>query len=75
MTAFQISPEDSRAIDMGLKSLYVYGFVRYSDLFGVTRETGFIYELYPDREKTGGEFVFCTPHPYWFDRVLEPDAS
>ena len=57
-----------------INTLYFYGFLRYSDLFGVTRRTGFMFEFVPDRDHPGnGSFIVC-PHPMWSDDE-EEDAA
>jgi hypothetical protein len=42
---FQLSDEDRAALVEYSRTFYVYGYIRYLDLFGVVRRTGFAYEL------------------------------
>lgn len=54
------------------KNIYVYGYIRYSDLFDIMRRTGFAFEFIPniaDPEKSS--FVQC-PGPLWYDKEEEP---
>ena len=64
---FQIFATDRLAMIEFDVSLYVYGHVRYTDLFGIVRRTGFMFEFIPDKiapEKS--TFVVCR-HPMWKD--------
>jgi hypothetical protein len=56
------------------KSLHIYGSLRYSDLFGITRRTGFTFEFIPDPNNPPlrGCFVM-SPSPLWYDTEEEPD--
>jgi hypothetical protein len=70
--AFQIEPADGEAMMKYTKTLYVYGYVRYLDLFGIMRRTGFMFEFVPlltEPEKS--VFVMC-PSPWWYDKEEEP---
>lgn len=69
---FQINAEDRLAMIEFDVSLYVYGYVRYSDLFGIVRRTGFMFEFIPNKvhpEKS--TFVMCR-HPMWYDQEEAP---
>lgn len=71
---FQIrSDADREAILDASTFLYIYGYVRYSDLFTVTRRTGFMFQYVPNREAPeNGVLVMC-PHAMWYD--IEEDAE
>ena len=66
---FQISDDDREAMLKFRKTLYVYGHIRYLDLFGVTRTTGFMFEYIPSREAPDDSvFAMCPAPNWWFDR-------
>jgi hypothetical protein len=72
---FQISNADRNTILDGIKSLYIYGNVRYSDLFNVARRTGFMFQYIPNREfPEKGVLVMC-PHDMWNDVEEEPESQ
>lgn len=74
--AFQIGAADVRAIRSNTKTLYVYGFIRYVDLFGVVRRTGFIFEFVQNPTmEDGGAFAVCAPHRYWYDVEEKPEGE
>jgi hypothetical protein len=66
---FRISNADREAILKKEKVLYIYGNTRYSDLFQITRRTGFLFECIPET----GVLVMC-PHTLWYDIEEEPEA-
>jgi hypothetical protein len=69
---FQISDAEREAILSDRKNLYLYGFLRYSDLFGVVRRTGFIFEFVAYRNSPENSvFVMCR-HPMWYDTEEHP---
>jgi hypothetical protein len=73
---FQISDTDRYELLDRKKILYVYGYVRYFDLFRVWRRTGFMFEYNADSNAPEkGVFVMC-PHPMWYDteEALESDG-
>jgi hypothetical protein len=64
---FQIEDDDRRAMIRYRKTLYIYGYLTYSDLFKVRRNTGFMFEFIPNKVfPEQGAFVM-TPHPIWDD--------
>jgi hypothetical protein len=67
--AFRISNADREAIFGKNSFLYIYGHVRYLDLFQITRRTGFLFECIPET----GVLVMC-PHTLWYDIEEEPEA-
>jgi hypothetical protein len=58
------------------RTLYVYGSIRYFDLFGVMRSTGFMFEYIPNRsEPEKSAFAMCPNRDWWFDREEENEAK
>jgi hypothetical protein len=63
----QIVDDDRQALIAFKKALYCYGYVRYFDLFGIFRITGFMFEFIPNENAPfDGTFAMC-PHPMWYD--------
>jgi hypothetical protein len=60
--AFRISNSEREAIINKRKILYIWGNVRYLDLFHIKRCTGFIFECIPE---TG--VLVMSPHKLWYD--------
>lgn len=56
------------------KNLYIYGYLRYIDLFKVIRRTGFAYEFIPIGEDDAPNFVM-TPGPLWYDEEEKPEKQ
>jgi hypothetical protein len=72
---FQISDIDRNDLLDHRKILYVYGYVRYYDLFRVWRRTGFMFEYITDRSAAEkGVLVMC-PHSMWYDTEEEPGSD
>jgi hypothetical protein len=72
---FQITEDEFMEISTTkTKTLYVYGYIRYADLFGIIRRTGFSYEAYLDNAGDFGPLVVeATNRSLWYDRE-EPDS-
>lgn len=67
LDAFQLDPADRLALIHFDKTLYVYGYFRYFDLFGAYWRTGFMFEFIPNKDQPEqSHFVIC-PHPLWDD--------
>lgn len=72
---FQI-PAKTRLEMLDYKTtLYVYGYVRYSDLFDIKRRTGFMYQYIPDQKSPDVGVFAIVQHPQWYDREERPDES
>jgi len=73
---FQITEDEFREIaTTETKTLYVYGYIRYADLFGIVRRTGFSYEGNLDNAGDFGALVVeITNRSLWYDRE-EPDSQ
>jgi hypothetical protein len=73
---FQITEDEFKEIaTTETKTLYVYGYIRYADLFGIVRRTGFSYEAYLDSAGDFGALVIDTTNrSLWYDRE-EPDSQ
>lgn len=69
-TSFQISATERGDIIRYLKTLYVYGFLQYTDLFGIRRNTGFMFEFVPDGASFGESNFAMLPHPFWNDTEI-----
>lgn len=68
LDAFQLDPADRLALINFDKTLYVYGYFRYFDLFGAYWRSGFMFEYIPNKDDPDkSSFVIC-PHPMWYDR-------
>lgn len=50
------------------KSLYIYGHIRYSDIFGVFRRTGFMFKFIPIDFEPAESPITVSPHVYWYDK-------
>jgi hypothetical protein len=73
---FQISADDRLAMIEFDRSLYIYGYTRYSDLFGIVRRSGFMFEFIPDKlhpEKSS--FVMCNSAKWWHDEEEKPQKT
>jgi hypothetical protein len=70
----QISDEDRVAMIDFEKTLFVYGYVRYYDLFGIFRKTGFMFEFIPNKHFLEESAFAMLPHPLWYDEE-EPKNS
>jgi hypothetical protein len=71
----QISDVDRNDLLDHRKILYVYGYVRYYDLFRVWRRTGFMFEYNVDGDAPEkGVFVMC-PHSMWYDTEEAPESD
>jgi hypothetical protein len=71
---FQISADDRLAMIEFDRSLYIYGYTRYSDLFGIVRRSGFSFEFIPNKtQPEKSAFVMCT-NPLWYDEE-EPKTA
>ena len=64
---FQISAGEQLAIIKFKKALYVYGYVRYFDFFGIFRRTGFMFEFIAADMGTDKDSFIIRPHPMWYD--------
>jgi hypothetical protein len=70
----QIGDDDRFTLIAFKKALYCYGYVRYFDLFGIFRKTGFMLEFIPDEnDPFDGTFAMC-PHRMWYDEE-EPKTA
>jgi hypothetical protein len=56
------------------KSLYMYGYVRYGDLFGITRRTGFLFEYAVASPDSAKSTFVMRPHSMWYD-IEEEEAD
>jgi hypothetical protein len=67
--SFQFTEDEMREIaTMETKALYVYGYIRYADLFGIVRRTGFSYEGYINSTGDFGSLVIDTTNrSLWYD--------
>jgi hypothetical protein len=73
--AFRINNDQRKGMRDNRNILYLYGNVRYWDLFPVNRQTGFMFEYIPNWESPEkGVFVMC-PHAMWYDIEEEPEAQ
>ena len=73
--AFRIDNDQRKDMRENRNVLYLYGNVRYWDLFPVNRRTGFMFEYIPNWESPKkGVFVMC-PHTMWYDIEEEPEAQ
>jgi hypothetical protein len=68
--SFQISAAERADMIRYLKTLYVYGFLQYTDLFGIRRNTGFMLEFVPDGASFGESNFAMLPHPFWNDTEI-----
>ena len=67
IAAFSLPEHERKPLISYEKMLYIYGYIRYFDVFGVFRRTGFMFELVPlvtDPDKS--PLAMC-PHAYWYD--------
>lgn len=63
--------EDRRLLSRDQKTLYVYGFIRYSDMFDVVRRTGFMFAAI--RSGPNEAVLAMTPHSMWYDEEEPSD--
>ena len=65
--AFPIPDHERDRLISHDRTLYIYGYIRYFDVFGVFRRTGFMFELVPvSFDPEDSPFAMC-PHTYWYD--------
>jgi hypothetical protein len=55
-------------------TLFVYGYVRYYDLFGIFRKTGFMFQFIPDGDRPAESTFAMVPHAMWYDEE-EPKTN
>jgi hypothetical protein len=72
---FQIERGDADAMMKFEKSLYVYGYVRYLDLFNIMRRTGFMFEFIPLLTEPEKSKFVMRPSPWWYDKEEEPSEG
>tara|TARA_R110002074_G_scaffold398138_1_gene589632 strand:- start:1736 stop:2677 length:942 start_codon:yes stop_codon:yes gene_type:complete len=70
-TVFQISTVQRDAIAGYESSLFVFGYIRYLDLFGIYRKSGFIFEFVPIKTEPAKSTFVKLRHPMWYD-IEEP---
>jgi hypothetical protein len=72
---FQVTEDEfTEIVTKGTRTFFVYGYIRYADLFGIVRQTGFSYATTFDG---GGNFylvIEATNRALWYDRE-EPDNA
>jgi hypothetical protein len=73
---FSMKPPEIRDIQNSRQPFYVFGFIRYGDIHGTVRRTGFAYRFYPsllarDGYTDDGTFIGVGPDSYWYD-IEEP---
>jgi hypothetical protein len=72
---FQISADDRLAMIEFDRSLYIYGYTRYSDLFGIVRRSGFMFEFIPNKtHPEQSSFVMCNSAK-WHDEEEKPQKA
>ena len=73
-----VLPDSFPVHGIGARILFVCGWIRYSDLFGVIRRRGFAYEFIPPFEGSmffdPDVFVACEPESYWYEVEETTDA-
>jgi hypothetical protein len=69
---FQIAADERAALIQYERTLYIYGYVRYYDFFGIYRRTGFMFEFVPVRDQPEKSTFIMTPNPGWWYDVEEP---
>jgi hypothetical protein len=74
--SFSLTPEEADEVFFGHKTLFLFGYIRYRDFFGVTRKSGFLYELAVDRQSAAeSHFVIGeAAGPLWYD-IEESDGG
>jgi hypothetical protein len=51
----------------GHAGLFVWGWLRYADIHGVVRRSGFAFEWFAISDLVEGHFTPCGPSSYWYD--------
>jgi hypothetical protein len=72
---FSFTEDEKTNVARGRRRLFVYGYLRYSDIFGIFRRTGFIFEgLSRSLEMERSYLVIRSDHNWWYDIEEEPEA-
>jgi hypothetical protein len=60
----------------GAASLFVWGWLRYADIHGIVRRSGFAFQWWTleGLSKIPGTFIPCGPASYWYDVEEEPET-
>lgn len=68
MQTEDISQAEAERVNAGAKRFFVFGYIRYGDVHGISRRSGFAYQfIVPHSTAAKATFMKCGPSQYWYD--------